>query len=288
MASWYQPNAPDLTLADIFGKDAPPQIILWAVAPMLLLVAFEWWWGTRRDLKLYNGKDLLSSAAIGIGNLISTALTKGVVFGAVLLCYNWTPLRIPITWWAFVLCLILLDFLRYWAHRIAHEQRFWWSTHVTHHSSEYYNFSVSFRLSWFQQIKLIFFLPVALLGFHPVVFFVIHQIEVMYQFWIHTEMIRKLPRPIEYVFTTPSHHRVHHARNPKYLDKNYGSTFIIWDRLFGTFQAEEEPAEYGITKPPKTYNPVVLVFHELVDVAKAVWKAPTLRARWRELFGRPY
>lgn len=180
-----------------------------------------------------------------------------------------------------------IDFCRYWAHRIAHEQRMWWATHVTHHSSEQYNFSVSFRLSWTQHIKVIFFIPVALMGFDPFVFYICHQIAVLYQYWIHTELIGKLPAPIEFFFTTPSHHRVHHATNEKYLDKNYGSTFIIWDRMFGTFQEEEETPNYGILKPVKSYNPVWLVFHEWVDIFKDLGKYRSPKAWWRILFGNP-
>jgi sterol desaturase/sphingolipid hydroxylase (fatty acid hydroxylase superfamily) len=133
----------------------------------------------------------------------------------------------------------------------------------------------------------VFFIPVAMMGFHPVVFFICHQIEVLYQFWIHTEYIRKLPKPIEYIFTTPSHHRVHHATNAKYIDKNYGSTLIIWDRMFGTFQPEEEQANYGITKPLSTYNPITLVFHEWRDIFRDVSKAKNLKEARKYLFGRP-
>jgi len=158
---------------------------------------------------------------------------------------------------------------------------------VPHHSSEQYNFSVSFRLSWVQGFKVLFFLPVAMAGFHPVVFFICHQIAVLYQFWIHTEMIDKLPRPIEFIFTTPSHHRVHHAKDDHYLDKNYGSTFIIWDRMFGTFQPELNTPNYGITKPPESYNPVYLVFHEFIDI----WKDLKQAEGWKEylwiLFASP-
>ena len=126
-----------------------------------------------------------------------------------------------------------------------------------------------------------------LLGFHPIIFIITNQIEVLYQFWIHTELIRKLPKPIEYLFTTPSHHRVHHATNDKYIDKNYGSTFIIWDRMFGTFQPEEEAPEYGIKKPVKGYNPVWLVFHEWVDIAKDFFRTPGFKNKLRVVFRRP-
>ena len=153
-----------------------------------------------------------------------------------------------------------------------------------------YTFTVSFRLSWVQQLKVIFFLPVAFMGFHPLVFFICHQIEVLYQFWIHTEYIKKLPKPIEYIFTTPSHHRVHHAVNKKYIDMNYGSTFIIWDRMFGTFQPEDKNEDiiYGITQPLKSYNPVRLVFHVFVDIYRELPHAKTWSERFKIVFGRPH
>jgi len=125
------------------------------------------------------------------------------------------------------------------------------------------------------------------MGFHPLVFLIVHQLEVLYQFWLHTELIKKLPKPIEFIFTTPSHHRVHHSTNPKYIDKNYGSTLIIWDRIFGTFQKEEEKPVYGITKPVNSYNPFYLVFHEWIAVGKDLWKAKSIKGAWHILFGSP-
>ncbi len=279
-------DKPKLTLEQVFAMDLPP-IIIYAAPVMFALVFVEYFIRMHKLRKSYDTKDALAATAVGIGNIISSALTKAATFAVVLFFYNVVPWSIPATWWSFILCLVCMDFCRYWAHRIAHEQRFWWATHVTHHSSEQYNFTVSFRLSWIQQLKVIFFLPVALMGFHPVIFFIVHHIEVLYQFWLHTELITKLPRPIEYIFTTPSHHRVHHATNDKYVDKNYGSTFIIWDRIFGTFQAEEEKPNYGILKPVNSYNPVYLVFHEMMDIVKDMKTYPSLRAWWRILFGSP-
>lgn len=262
--------------------------IIWIAAPIMFsFVLIEYLVGRKKKKKLYSGKDFLASSAVGFGNLLLNGLIKTGIFVVFLFFFNLAPFRIPHTWWSYLVCFVLLDFCRYWAHRLAHEQRFWWSTHVVHHSSEHYNLSVSFRLSWTQNLKIIFFLPVVLMGFHPLVFFIAHQTAVLYQFWIHTELIRKLPRPIEYIFTTPSHHRVHHAKNEKYLDKNYGSTFIIWDRLFGTFQPEEEQAEYGITKPVNSFNPVYLVFHAWMDLAKDVSKAKSIKEAFRMMFGSP-
>ena len=276
----------ELVLSDITSLDFTT--VIWYAAPiMFALVLIEFLVGRKKYAKLYNGKDFLASLSIGLGNLVLNGFMKLGVFVVFLYFFNLAPFRIPPTWWSFVLCLIALDFCRYWAHRIAHEQRFWWSTHVVHHSSEHYNLSVSFRLSWTQNLKIIFFLPVVLMGFNPLVFFIVHQIEVLYQFWIHTELIRKLPKPIEYIFTTPSHHRVHHSVNERYIDKNYGSTFIIWDRMFGTFQEEDEPAVYGITKPVNSYNPFFLVFHEWWEVAKDVVRSKSFKEGWIVLFGSP-
>ncbi len=275
-----------LTLEDIQNYDFTT--IIWFVAPlMFFFVGLEYYLGKKNNLNLYSGKDFLASLSIGLVNIILNSFMKVGVFMFFLLFYNLAPIKLPVEWWSFLLCFVALDFFRYWSHRIAHEQRFWWSTHVVHHSSEHYNFSVSFRLSWTQNLKLVFFLPVILMVFHPLVFLIVHQLEVLYQFWLHTELIKKLPKPIEYVFTTPSHHRVHHSTNEKYIDKNYGSTLILWDRLFGTFQEEEEKPVYGITKPVNSYNPVYLVFHEWIEVFKDMWRAKSLKMVWKILFGSP-
>lgn len=274
---------------EIFGKESLPNIIALAIPAMLFFTWYEYKKLKKQSLyNQYDKKDFFSSLAIGTGNLIINAGVKFLMFSAVFFVYEISPLpKVPITWWSWIICLIFLDFCRYWAHRIAHERRFLWATHVTHHSSEKYTLSVSFRLSWTQQIKLIFFLPVVFFKFNPVQFFIIHQIEVLYQYWIHTELIRKLPRWVEYIFTTPSHHRVHHATNDNYIDKNYGSTFIIWDRMFGTFQPEEEQAVYGILKPVKTYNPVKLVFHVWQDIFNDIFRAKSVKQGVKAFFGRP-
>ncbi|RZS95482.1 sterol desaturase family protein [Cecembia calidifontis] len=275
-----------LTLDQVLSLDLP-NIIFFAAPIMIGLVVLEWYLSYKEKKDFYDGKDTVAATVIGLVNVAMSAGLKVVTFGVILFFYNLVPWSFPNTWWAYVLCLLWLDFWRYWAHRIAHENRFWWATHVTHHNSEKYNWSVSFRLSWTQHIKIIFFIPVALAGFHPVMFFIVHQIAVLYQFWIHTEYIDKLPRPIEYIFTTPSHHRVHHASNEKYLDKNYGSTFIIWDRLFGTFMPEEERPAYGLTKQVNSYNPVTLNFHEWVDIFKDVKNSNSLKEAYAMVFTRP-
>jgi len=186
-----------LTIEQVMSMGAP-EVIRYAVPIMIILVLAEWAISTYQKRDLYDKRDLLAATLIGSGNLIISAFVKTTLFVTVLFIINLMPWSIPPTWWSYILCIIAIDFCRYWGHRIAHENRFWWATHVTHHNSKKYNWSVSFRLSWTQHIKFVFFIPVALMGFHPVVFFICHQIEVLYQFWIHTEYIRKLPKPGNY------------------------------------------------------------------------------------------
>ncbi|WP_276497290.1 sterol desaturase family protein [Pontibacter litorisediminis] len=255
--------------------------IMHYAAPIIVLsVVGEWLYGIYKNRNTYHKTEFVSALTIGAVNAILGGLLKLWLFGLALVIYNNVPWAIPRGWVAFIICFVAIDFCRYWAHRIAHEQRFWWATHVTHHSSERMNFSVSFRTGWTQHIKFIFFIPVPMLGIDPFTFFICHQVAVLYQFWVHTELVGKLPRPIEYIFVTPSHHRVHHGSNPGYIDKNYGSTFIIWDRLFGTFEPEREQVKYGLTKPVTSFNPIYLVFHEWMDI----WEDMKHARSWREKF----
>lgn len=280
-------NENTLTMEMLLDRLIGLDIIQFAAIPMILLVILEWVLTIVQKKEYYNSLDTISATFIGIVNVGISALLKIGIFGIILFFYNVVPWHIPSEWWAYILCIIAIDFCRYWSHRLAHVNRFWWATHVTHHNSEKYNLSVAFRLGWTQHIKFIFFIPVVLIGFDPVLFFICHQIEVLYQFWIHTEYIRKLPAPIEYIFVTPSHHRVHHSTNDKYLDKNFGSTFIIWDRIFGTFQAEEEQAVYGITTPINSYNPITLNFHEWKDMSFDVIKSRSLKEAYAMMFTNP-
>jgi sterol desaturase/sphingolipid hydroxylase (fatty acid hydroxylase superfamily) len=272
-----------MLLDQLIGLD----IIQYAAIPMILLVVLEWILTIVQKKDYYNSLDTISATFIGIVNVGISALLKIGIFATMLFFYNVIPWSIPREWWAYILCIITIDFFRYWSHRLTHVNRFWWATHVTHHNSEKYNLSVAFRLGWTQHIKFIFFIPIILMGFDPVLFFICHQIEVLYQFWIHTEYIRKLPAPIEYIFVTPSHHRVHHSTNHQYIDKNFGSTLIIWDRMFGTFEAEEEQAVYGITTPLNTYNPVTLNFHEWKDMLLDVIKSRSLKEAYAMMFTSP-
>ena len=264
-----------------------PDLIFYAAPILIALALLECYFSWKHKKQLYEKKDFFASLSIGLVSVVQNLFIKTLLFGSVIWLYNLVPWSIPVNWATSILCFVVLDFFRYWAHRFGHETSIFWATHVTHHNSEKYNLSTSFRLSWTQQIKVVFFLPISFLGFHPVIFFFCHQIAVLYQFWIHTEYIRKLPKWISFIFVTPSHHRVHHGKNEHYLDKNYGSTFIIWDRMFGTFQPEDEQAVYGILEQPKHYNPIKLVFHVWVDIYKNMRKAGSLKKATLILFQSP-
>jgi sterol desaturase/sphingolipid hydroxylase (fatty acid hydroxylase superfamily) len=272
---------------DDFQKLDDVTIMQYAIPVIVLSVVVEWLVGLYKKRDYYERKDFLAAIGIGAGNAILGGLVKIYLFKMSLALYNMVPWAMPREWWGFVVCFVAIDFIRYWAHRISHEQRIWWATHVTHHSSEKMNFAVSFRTSWITIIKYIFFIPVPLLGFDPLTFFICHQMAVLYQFFVHTELVKKLPAPIEYIFVTPSHHRAHHGTNTEYIDKNYGSTFIIWDRMFGTFVPEEEKPIYGLTKPVNSYNPVYLVFHEFIDIWRDLKYAKSFGEVYRILFKPP-
>ncbi len=282
-------GAPEIAYKDIVHLEKnSPEIIVYSLPIVgfftLLEIICSWYF----DRKNYEIKETLGSVFIGLGNLAVNVLLKvALLYGAVWI-YNLVPWRIGFSWWTLIPCYIIYDFCSYWSHRISHVQRFFWAAHVVHHSGEHYNLTVSFRQSWVQHFKIVFFLPIAFLGFHPVIFFVANQIGVLYQFWVHTEYIGRLHPAIEYLFATPSHHRVHHGSNDKYLDRNFGATFIIWDRLFNTFQREEEKPAYGLTSPiVQKLNPVYLNFHEYIDIFRDVRKAKGLRKKLFCIFGNP-
>ncbi|GAB3043398.1 sterol desaturase family protein [Spirosoma pulveris] len=265
-----------------------PNIILWAVPVMLFFTVIEMAVTYYQEKEFYEKKETIGSILVGLGNLVVTAALK---LGLLYMCiwiYNLIPWRMELQWWTLIPCYIIYDFFSYWAHRVSHEQRFWWATHIVHHSGEHYNLTVSYRLSWIQHLKIIFFLPVAFMGFHPIIFFVTNQIAVLFQFWVHTEYIRRMPAWVEYIFATPSNHRVHHGSQEKYIDKNFGATFIFWDRIFGTFQPEEEPVIYGVTTNiTNKANPFFINFHEITDMVSDVKRAKGFRKKFFYVFGSP-
>lgn len=271
-----------------YAKDNLPNIIIWAVPFMVLFSVIEIIVSYYQKKQYYEKDETIGSVFVGLGNLVVNFLMKTLLMFPIIWIYNMVPWRMEFTWWALLPCYIAYDFASYWAHRVSHENRFWWATHVTHHSSEKYNLTVSFRLSWVQNLKIIFFLPVMIFGWHPVIFFITNQLAVLFQFWVHTEYIKKLPRWVEYIFATPSNHRVHHGSQEQYIDKNYAATFIIWDRIFGTYEEEHEKVKYGITTNIENKaNPFYINFHEYGDIWQDIRSTKSWKKKLWYLFGSP-
>lgn len=246
-----------------------PNIILYAIPFFVLAMALELYVVSKEQFKKVKGyelKDALASISMGLGNVILGFLSKALVLLVFFWIYeNFRIFEIPIAWWSFVLLFFADDFSYYWFHRISHECRIFWASHVIHHSSQHYNLSTALRQTWSGGFyTFIFWAWLPLLGFHPAMILFQLSISLLYQFWIHTEAIDKMPNWFEAIFNTPSHHRVHHGSNPIYLDRNHAGILIIWDKMFGTFQAElaSEKVKYGLVKNINTYNPVKIAFVE--------------------------
>jgi sterol desaturase/sphingolipid hydroxylase (fatty acid hydroxylase superfamily) len=243
-----------------------------AIPVFFLLIAVELVAARLLEKDVYRLSDSLSDLSCGIldqvvGVFLKTALFAGYIFLYDHFRFFAIPSASP---WAWVACFLGVDLFYYCSHRFSHEVNAGWATHIVHHQSEELNLAVALRQSAFGQIYTwVFYLPLALLGFPPVMFLTLNAANTLYQFWVHTRLVGKLG-PIEWVFNTPSHHRVHHARNPQYIDKNHAGTLIVWDRLFGTFAEEKEECVYGITTPLQSWNPVWANFHYWVELfAKA-------------------
>ena len=265
--------------------------IFYAIPMFFLLLAAEAIYSYVKHKKLYRLNDTITNLSLGIGNQVVAVLTKVLLFGTYVYFYqHFAFFHLPVTWWSFFLCLLMFDFLFYWAHRLSHEMNFLWGAHVVHHQSEEYNLSVALRQPWFHNLIAFFiFLPMPFFGFDPMTFVLAAGIHTLYQFWIHTRAIHKLPAVVEYFLNTPSHHRVHHAVNPKYIDKNHAGVFMIWDRMFGTFKAEEDPEEiiYGITTQFKSWNPVWANYHYYVEMWDKATQMKTWRDRLHIIIARP-
>ena len=258
-----------------------PDVVTFAVPVFVLLVIAELaaWKLTGRVR--YETRDTAASLVMGFGSNIAPLFGGAAIVAAVWTwAYQYRLFDIPNSPWAIALCFVLDDLRYYWLHRIAHERRLFWATHVVHHSSQHYNLSTALRQTWTGDIinGVIFKTPLVLLGFHPAMLAFVFGINLIYQFWIHTELIKRMG-PFEILFNTPSHHRVHHATNPKYLDANYAGVFIIWDKLFGTFVPEDdaEKPRYGIVKNLGSFNPLIIAFNEWVGLFKDLASARSLR-----------
>lgn len=276
----------DLTFIDrALGSNIP--YITYAVPVFFLLMGVELVVALVQHKHCYRFHDSINDLSCGMTEQLVGIFLKGLLFAGYLGTYSYaTRTGINLVdvqsytpggkWLAAIVLFLGVDCAYYWFHRIAHQYNAPWAGHVVHHSSEDYNLAVALRQGTFQGLfSWVFYLPLALLGYPPSWFAAMSSFDTLYQFWIHTRTIGRLG-PLEWVLNTPSHHRVHHARNPKYLDKNYAGTLIIWDRMFGTFQAEEEEPVYGLTKPLNSWNPLWANLHVWHDLFRDAWLAP----RW--------
>lgn len=264
--------------------------VILSIPLYFLLIGFELVYQLVKKVKIYRTNDAITNISCGISSQVTNAIWGVLSVALYQFVYtHWSIAEIPNTWWSYLILFLLVDLCYYWFHRASHEINFLWNTaHVVHHQSEDYNLSVALRQASFGGVfSMLFYLPLALIGFNAYAFLAVKGINLIYQFWIHTEAIDKLPKWFEYIFNTPSHHRVHHGRNPKYIDRNHAGTLMIWDRMFGTFQAEEEKPTYGVTKPTNTWNPVWANVLPIVDMTNQVKSTPGFLNKLKVLFFKP-
>ena len=267
-------------------------IILFAIPAFGLLILAEWWRATKLQRDIYEIRDTAANLSMGVGNVLIASFVKAGTVALYFVIYEFRIFDLPTgfsaaTLWVWPLLILAEDFCYYWFHRIHHESRLFWAAHVNHHSSQRYNYAVALRQSWTTPITgMPFWLILPLIGFHPLMIVTAQAISLIYQFWIHTQLINRLG-PLEWVFNTPSHHRVHHGANPQYIDKNYGGILIIWDRLFGSFEPEHEPVRYGLTKNIKSHNPLHIAFHAWQGMFRDIALPNTWKNRLGLIFKRP-
>lgn len=269
-----------------FGLDN--KILAISIVVFFILISIEAIIDYRQKKQLYATKDFFASISMGFGSLFVGGTMKFLALLVYTFLYQFRLFDLGSEWWVWVLIFFADDFTFYWHHRLSHEVRVLWAAHVNHHSSVRMNLGTALRQSWAEQLyKYVWWLWLPLVGFAPIMIIVMQTISLVYQFFQHTELIRKLPKPIEWIFNTPSHHRVHHGSNIKYLDQNHAGILIIWDRLFNTFQEEEEQVKYGITVNIDSYNPFKIASHEYISLFKDVNRAKSLGDKLKYLFMPP-
>ena len=258
----------------------PPPLLYYAIPGFVILLCIEAWFSYREHSQLYEAKDTFSSLALGIGNVLTSLITKALILGLFTLLYQVRLFTLDGSrWWHWALAFFADDLSYYWFHRSSHHINWFWASHVVHHSSQKYNLAAALRQTWTGNLTgaWLFWCWMPLLGFHPLIVLVMQSISLIYQFWIHTETIQRLPRPVEFIFNTPSHHRVPHGTDLKYLDKNHAGVLIIWDRLFGTFQPEEERPRYGLTRNIGSFNPFIVAFKTWGELFRKASRAGSLK-----------
>ena len=258
-----------------------------AIPVFFLLIGVELVFTRLLERDTYRLSDSVGDLSCGLLQQVTEVFLKTSVFAAYVFVYeSWRQFEVPASAsWAWASCYLGYDLLYYWYHRLSHEVNAGWASHVVHHQSEEYNLTVALRQSAIP-VSWVFYLPLALVGFPPQMFLVVSTIDTLYQFWIHTRLVGRLG-PLEWVLNTPSHHRVHHGRNPRYIDRNHGGTLIVWDRLFGTFAEEREEPVYGITKPLASFNPLWANLHYWVEMWDVARRTARPLDRLRVLWARP-
>ena len=265
---------------ETYGK-----ILVIAMPLFLLLVLFEKWYGWRKGNDTVRTMDMISSLSSGVTNSTKDVLGLSIA----IISYSWlvehlTIYQVKSSWMLYVIAFLALDFAGYWVHRLAHTVNFFWNNHIVHHSSEEFNLACALRqsISVYFRIYAFLLIPAAMFGVPQEVIAVVAPLHLFAQFWYHTQHINKMGW-LEYIIVTPAHHRVHHAINPEYLDKNYGQIFIFWDRMFGTFQEETPaiPAVYGVTRPVRTWNPIKINFMHLWLLMQDAWHTQNWKDKLR-------
>ncbi|VAW04809.1 Fatty acid hydroxylase family (carotene hydroxylase/sterol desaturase) [hydrothermal vent metagenome] len=265
-----------------------PEVTQIAVPFFIAAIVIELLWIViKRRGGRYETRDALTSLIMGAGNVAAGIVLGFIAWGFFMALWRITPLDLGTSVGVVALCFVLDDLRYYWVHRFGHHIRWVWASHVNHHSSQHYNLTTALRQTWTGTFTLMMIVraPLVLLGFHPAMVLFVGGLNLIYQFWIHTEAIDKMPKWFEAVMNTPSHHRVHHGRNPRYLDANYAGVFIIWDKMFGTFvpELEEDKVDYGLVHNLGTFNPLRVAFHEWLGIFRDVVQ-PGLSLRQRLMY----
>ena len=263
--------------------------LAFAIPAFFLFVYLEYMLAVRKNkAHFFKYESSVANISIGIAERLLNLFIAASFYELFSYVYqNYALFNIPNTWWVWVLLILATDFVWYWYHRLGHEVNFLWAAHIVHHQSEEFNLTVSARITTLQAlIRGVFWCALPLLGFHPLMVVVILTIHGAYSFFTHTQLIGKLGW-LENVLVTPSLHGVHHASDDKYLDKNYGDVFVFWDKMFGTFQKEEEPPTYGLTHPIKSNSFLWQHFHFIMEIFVSFKRATTIKGKWKSIFGKP-
>jgi sterol desaturase/sphingolipid hydroxylase (fatty acid hydroxylase superfamily) len=267
------------------------KLALWVFGVFAVAALIEAAILTRFRKERYDWRESGASIGVAIGQRIINATLGGMVFAALLWLWDFRIWSVTLdAWYDYALLFLAVEFAYYWHHRLSHEVRWFWATHCVHHSPQKMYLSGAIRLGWTGQVSgaFLFYAPLVVIGFHPVAVFATLLLNLLYQFWLHTELIGKLP-VFDWIFNSPSNHRVHHAVNPDYLDRNYGGVIMLFDHLFGTYQRELEtlPPRYGLVKQIESHNPFRIALNEWFNIARDLRQAKSVRQVLGYLFAPP-